>query len=407
MEQSNPAEIRVLLKEVFNKFDKDKNGYIDIEETNLIFKELGQEVSNDEIKEFFNSIDQNHDGKLSFEELFTWFTSGRGQEVALGEALKFKMIYMMEKTRKALLKYSSAGGEMEIRHIEINAGKKVLNPKSLIEVSALVGIEAEEKFKSLVNGLEVSQDLGVVIEIKSSLPQQALTEILELLEQAKEFAKDLVPPEIGIDSFKFSGTVDGDTVKVRIDYDGPMTEVIKSEVQGVLSTAFPGETSVSIIYGIYFANGLTKTNLSLISLLNDGISIFCDAKLPSSFMQALRDQLLNPEAIEKLPREMRPFALLLAMTKVNVEIDIMPLGSLIEKLFPEIHQFTVNGLAEQGEKLGINQIISQLPIIPDLVSLGFSKLIADFKLHIKMPKAMTSLHLKLDGIGEVLSFLKQ
>jgi len=407
MEQSNPTEIRTLLREVFNKFDKDKNGYIDIGEANLIFKELGQEVSTNEIKDFFNSIDENHDGKLSFEELFTWFTSSRGKEAALGEALKFKMVYMMEKAKKALLKYSSSGSELETFHLEVNAGKKVLDPKSLIEINVVTGSEAEEKFNSIANGLTVSKDLSIVFEIKSTAPQEALTSILELLEQVKEFAKQFVPPQFGVDDFKFSGAVEGDTVKIGIDYDGFLSDVVKAQVQAVLSSAIPEGTPASLSFGFYFANQLKGGNTTLVTALNDGISLSIDAKLPSSFMEALRNKWLQPDAIEHYPQELKSLLFLFALKKVNVEIDFMPLGSLIQKLIPELSELTVGTLAEQGEKQGASQMVSQLPLVPELLSLGFSKLVADFKLNVKLPNALTSLHFKLEGVGEALNFLQQ
>ena len=56
------------IQQVFEIFDKDKNGFIDIFEMKEVMSVLGYDLNEDEIKDVFNEADFNKDGKVSFEE---------------------------------------------------------------------------------------------------------------------------------------------------------------------------------------------------------------------------------------------------------------------------------------------------------------------------------------------------
>ncbi len=51
---------------IFEMFDKDKSGYIDVSDLQTIMKSLGRDPS--EAFEMIKGLDINQDGKLSFEE---------------------------------------------------------------------------------------------------------------------------------------------------------------------------------------------------------------------------------------------------------------------------------------------------------------------------------------------------
>lgn len=54
------------MKKVFNSFDKDNSGFIDINELKDASKELGRPLDAAELDECMKDLDQNKDGKISY-----------------------------------------------------------------------------------------------------------------------------------------------------------------------------------------------------------------------------------------------------------------------------------------------------------------------------------------------------
>jgi len=62
------------VKEIFDKFDKNKNGYIDIEELGNLLQELGLDVNDDELKRVCNKILAGEDADtINFKQFKTWY----------------------------------------------------------------------------------------------------------------------------------------------------------------------------------------------------------------------------------------------------------------------------------------------------------------------------------------------
>jgi len=62
----------VIAAEIFDQYDKDKNGYLDYKEVKFMledtYKGLNYTVKTEEISNFLKSYDLNHDGKISKQE---------------------------------------------------------------------------------------------------------------------------------------------------------------------------------------------------------------------------------------------------------------------------------------------------------------------------------------------------
>ena len=61
------------LKEVFDYYDVDKNGYIEASDIKEIFEDTG--LSDKEVHQMIDDVDLNHDRKLSFEEFYKIITA--------------------------------------------------------------------------------------------------------------------------------------------------------------------------------------------------------------------------------------------------------------------------------------------------------------------------------------------
>ncbi|XP_077987326.1 calmodulin-alpha-like [Glandiceps talaboti] len=62
------------LKEAFNVFDKDGDGYINPTELRQIMSNLGEKMSDDEFKEMLAEIDEDGDGRVSYDEFVQMMT---------------------------------------------------------------------------------------------------------------------------------------------------------------------------------------------------------------------------------------------------------------------------------------------------------------------------------------------
>lgn len=65
-----------LLKEAFDVFDADKNGFIDAEELKQAMLSVGEDLNDQELTSLLASADINGDGKVEFEEFKRVYTIG-------------------------------------------------------------------------------------------------------------------------------------------------------------------------------------------------------------------------------------------------------------------------------------------------------------------------------------------
>ena len=64
------------MKIAFNKFDKDGSGSIDREELADLSKELGSELTEEQLKNALKDLDLNGDGVIDIDEFARWYFSG-------------------------------------------------------------------------------------------------------------------------------------------------------------------------------------------------------------------------------------------------------------------------------------------------------------------------------------------
>ena len=62
------------LKRVFNLFDDDRSGEIKVEHLKRVARELGEEISEEELKEIVQRADLDGDSKLTFEDFYNVMT---------------------------------------------------------------------------------------------------------------------------------------------------------------------------------------------------------------------------------------------------------------------------------------------------------------------------------------------
>lgn len=63
------------LKREFDRFDADKNGFIDRDEFAALVKSLGVELSEDKVGVAFRALDVNGNDRIEFNEFRVWWAS--------------------------------------------------------------------------------------------------------------------------------------------------------------------------------------------------------------------------------------------------------------------------------------------------------------------------------------------
>lgn len=63
------------LKEQWMKHDLNKNGSLDVKELTSFVRDAGVDMTRNEIASAFLALDKNFDGRITYEELYFWWTS--------------------------------------------------------------------------------------------------------------------------------------------------------------------------------------------------------------------------------------------------------------------------------------------------------------------------------------------
>jgi calmodulin len=62
------------IRDIFNHFDKDKNGTIDAEELAALLEALGADMSDEEMAIGLSVVDADGNGTIEFDEFAAWWT---------------------------------------------------------------------------------------------------------------------------------------------------------------------------------------------------------------------------------------------------------------------------------------------------------------------------------------------
>ena len=65
--------IDATMRAIFRKYDKDRSGYIDSDELNLVLKDLGLSLTDKQVMALYREIDQDQSGQIEIEELAAWW----------------------------------------------------------------------------------------------------------------------------------------------------------------------------------------------------------------------------------------------------------------------------------------------------------------------------------------------
>jgi hypothetical protein len=142
-------EVNKVIKEVFDKFDTNKNGCIEKEEIHNASVELGENVSSEEFLQCFKVMDENNDGVISFDEFQTWWKLGRQSSQIMKRLVQLQMISsnlhanVLEHLQKELEEVKSTEKSLSKHYIKFYS-ENVENPGLQLLLNAMKGPERIE-----------------------------------------------------------------------------------------------------------------------------------------------------------------------------------------------------------------------------------------------------------------------
>jgi hypothetical protein len=101
---ASPQEQQI--ETIFNSFDKDHSGSIELSELKEVAAALGEDLSEEQLQHIVRNLDANGDGKIQLEEFKFWWLNGlKGK---LGD-LVFHKAKSLKMTQQFLHKFEQAG----------------------------------------------------------------------------------------------------------------------------------------------------------------------------------------------------------------------------------------------------------------------------------------------------------
>ena len=127
-------EQRKELQDVFDQFDKDKDGKISAKELENAMQSMGQNPTVDEVQEMMREVDLNQDGKIDFDEFMYLMTKSSPDTQTEDEVINAFRVF--DKEGNGLIASS------ELKHIMMTIGDKM----------------TEEEADEMVNEADIDED---------------------------------------------------------------------------------------------------------------------------------------------------------------------------------------------------------------------------------------------------------
>lgn len=220
------------LKEVFNKYDKDGNGGIDLSELQAMCKELGGSLTEAQAKEAMAQLDTNKDGTCSFKEFCAFWTSK--PELGGYSAMALKVLKMKLAAESALAAHQN-------RVMAHNSRAKTLKD----DLSANLSVEVTPGVTACPEKMKISAKVTQQV-VDGDGDDEAPSVTLNLLAKSAEDAKKVVeltnqvlmkyapPPLMQIPP---TVTAEGATVSIVVSPPAEVAAGAMEEMEEVVSKA--------------------------------------------------------------------------------------------------------------------------------------------------------------------------
>jgi len=412
------------LRKVFDSFDKDKNGYIDINEIKALSKELGHEISETDVQKIFSEVDTNKDGKISFGEFSIWWYSGKATKL---EGLVYYQLKAHKLLSKAHGHVSRLGQSLDTKYdatvenhyFGIQAGEAEYKTKLDFKV-AFGGTEEKQLFDHTLGKLGRPWDQnGIVLSFKSPNPESAKDGLKDLFDTALQFA-EFLPPEVQevLNSLSFDYFTTTDIVGVAVTTSDMAIKTLARTLSEVGSSVVGEETGglFHVHLGLkndiasIFKNSQDNVRKSILEELIESFILEANAKISPLVLSVLRQQYyaskanggkLGPEII---PLLLKGSKLYFKLTELKAETILPTLEGL--GLSAPLSQIPALGdLLELAKGSGIDQMVQGIPQASQALEFFRDHIRANVHLTLRVDKTVANLHFHTSGIKEVFDYL--
>ncbi|KAL4451067.1 hypothetical protein ABPG74_021389 [Tetrahymena malaccensis] len=301
-------ESKEAIRLVFQKFDKDGSGDIQFEEIGNLAKELGLKIKNEDIQQIFLDLDQNSDKKISFEEFWAWWSSGKPNKL---EKLVYYKLKGMKLLKLAHTEFTRMGASLDSKYEKsIDSHYIALNyGSSKGDLSAHINLyiqhsKNQEVREQAFKGIKLKDDnyksaFGIVMRMKSKQPKEGRKILLNLLIDAKRIIGLLNGPQMGklIEPFEFETFDVDEEIVLFINFKKSTLEsfIMHDLIKGIYQIGEKANAHLEIHLGI--KNSLKKImeepNIKFVNWLFEGFLAEAKLTMDSQLLKNIRKLIIT------------------------------------------------------------------------------------------------------------------
>jgi Ca2+-binding protein (EF-Hand superfamily) len=421
-------ELRKNIKKVFESFDKDNSGFIDRSEIVQIAKELGQEVTEEEVDKIFADIDTNKDRKISLKEFETWWCYGKVNKMGRLVYFKLKAMNMLDKAKNVKSKYgkflSESYDSSNIDEFKFAIRVGEMEPKTRLDIRGYVGKDAEELFEATKKEMNLSSDFSIVFRLKAAIaPAEALNNLKETVNGVLNVAKEIFPDEAGplVDhmfSFEYRhdeeniyfGATSSDEFFASMvqEYQEQFIQGLDNELKANFQFSFGLKNDFKTLYEKY-------PNQKVVLAFLEGMWLIFESKLNANLLKTVREQTIQMLDLgsEYMSNNMVNGLFMTLMKGTTAELNF---GDLEREKAEEFLKGIGSGdalestptfgdlldLAKQSEP---GELISAIPFLNEFLQFLRNNIKAEIGISLKIPKLFVVVDLKTAGIREIYDYI--
>ncbi|CAD8124591.1 unnamed protein product [Paramecium sonneborni] len=257
-------QTKTQLFEVFKKFDKDGNGYVESNELIEIAKQMNEEINQQDVDRLMKVVDTNGDGKISFEEFWEWWQFGKNEKLEKLVFMKLKLMNMLKSINSEFTRFGVSleqkyEPKLDHHYWAINYGDFQSHFKFNIRMK-YKGSGVQEDIQKEI-GFQQSDSLQIVFIFRAIKPSQARQKLEQLWNEYKQYLKEK-QDQIILPLIEHSLNVEfqerKDSVAISITVNHPLIEMTLQ--QAYLPYCQKLGTDMEILVDFLFGikNGITK-----------------------------------------------------------------------------------------------------------------------------------------------------
>lgn len=413
-------ESKEALKKIFDNFDKDKSGFIELKELSLVSKELGDELKPDEVSNIMKELDINNDGRISFNEFWDWWVYGRANKLEKMVFLKLKAMNLLKKAHSDFTRFGANffdkyDNVLDHHYFAFNFGESP--NETLLQFRALLKTEEIKGIFDKVKTADINDDFfGIILRFPTQNPDELIQMIeKDVLPGIKENPNAPQELKLLVDSLKFTFSKKENNVLIFIHLNHPFFLDIQQNYKALFLDKLGSDFQFDFSLNIGFKNNLKTmmTNLSrkFVHFFFEGFLIEGKLSVNTSFLKNIRKTMFQTLTLMKDNRTKFSFGTLLSLLH----------GSKVHIQFKDIQD-----VLKLFDGLGLTDLAKEQPTVQELLEeikvdhfsgtkfANFSNLkdfcqkhikAKDCEIIMKMPEILISIGLKAEGMKELTDFL--